>query len=460
MKIDLKQPLKVHFIGIGGVSMSGLARILHKNGFQVSGSDIHGSALTKSLEELGVRVHIGHKADNLADDVALVVYTVAVKQENPEWMKAVSLDIPIIDRATLLGDVMDGYENSIAVAGTHGKTTTTSMVSHILWEARKDPTISVGGILPLIDSNIYVGDTDYFVTEACEYYNSYHHFNPKVALTLNVEEDHMDFFEDIEAIRTSFRKFHGNVAEDGLLVINGDTLALDALTHDLPCQVVTYGLKNPSTDYYAKNITYNKLGHPTFDCMYQGQLLGTVSLSVIGEHNVANALGAIAVARYFDICINDIREGLKAFGGTKRRFEYKGDLGGVHVIDDYAHHPTEIAATIAAARNMETGNLRVIFQPHTFSRTKAFFEEFAMALSAADEVILMDIYSAGREVDPGDIHSRDLAERIVALGGKATYLSTIDEITYHILTHALPGDLLITMGAGDVYLVGESLLEP
>lgn len=457
--IDFNQPIHVHFVGIGGISMSGLAEILIKRGFTVSGSDLNRGSTSDKLRKLGANVHIGHNAENISEDTDLIVYTVAVKLDNPELLQAKAMNIPIIDRATLLGQVMEGYANSIAVAGTHGKTTTTSMVAHILTSASLDPTVSVGGILPLIDGNIYAGNSSYFVTEACEYYNSYHHFYPKVGLVLNVEEDHLDFFKDIHEIRESFHRFHENITSEGALVIQGDTPELSMLTENLEAKIITYSDTNQSCDYHASDVSYNSLGHASFTVIAFGQALCQVTLSVPGAHNINNALGAIATARVFDVNIEPIIEGLKAFTGTHRRFEFKGDLGGVHIVDDYAHHPTEIQATIDGIKNMDIGKLHIIFQPHTFTRTKAFLDEFATALAQADEVILMDIYSASREKDLGDIHSKDIMEKINALGTPCYYYPTIDEITYHVFTHCIPGDLLITMGAGDVYLLGEALLK-
>ncbi len=459
-KINLNSPIKVHFVGIGGISMSGLAQILLKNKFQVSGSDVGRSKNVEKLMTLGAKIDIGHSGDHINDSIDLLVYTVAVKLDNPELVAAKALNIPIIDRATLLGQVMEGYANSIAVAGTHGKTTTTSMVAHILHAAQLDPTISVGGILPLIDGNIAVGSSDYFVTEACEYYNSFHHFYPKVGLVLNVEEDHLDFFKDLDEIVQSFRKFHNNIAEDGSLVIQGDILELDTLIKDVSANIVTYSASNPECTYTAQNIVFNELGYGSFDVLKDKQLLAHLSLSVPGLHNVNNALGAYAVAKAFDLGDDVIQQGLLAFTGTHRRFQYKGSLGGVHIVDDYAHHPTEIKTTIEGTRKMDIGKLWVVFQPHTYTRTKAFLHEFADTLALADEVILMDIYSASREKDLGDIHSKDIQVLIEEKGTPCQYFETFDEISYYIFTHCVPKDLLITMGAGDVYLLGETLLEP
>lgn len=459
-QIDLTTPIHVHFIGIGGISMSGLAEILIKKGFTVSGSDVSRGKTVLRLQDLGANVHIGHAASHISNDIDLVVYTVAVKMDNPEMVEAKNKEVPIIDRATLLGQVMEAYPNSIAVAGTHGKTTTTSMLAHIMDSAQLDPTVSVGGILPLIDGNIHAGTTDYFVTEACEYYNSFFHFYPKVGLVLNIEEDHLDFFKDIHDIRRSFKRFHSNIAQDGTLVINADIPELKLLTDEVKGTVVTYSATDETADYYPRNISYNPLGHGRFTAMHKQDVLCDIELSVPGVHNIANALGAIATAQALShISIEAIQGGLSAFTGTHRRFQFKGDLGGVHVVDDYAHHPTEIKATIDAVKNMAIGQLTIVFQPHTFTRTKAFLHEFADALAMADHVILMDIYSASREVDPGDIHSKDIQQLILDKGTPCEYFENFDEIIYYIFTHCAPNDLLITMGAGDVYLLGEALFQ-
>lgn len=457
-EIDLTTPSHVHFVGIGGISMSGLAQILLKRGHRVTGSDVRRSDTVMRLENLGAHVAIGQSADNIQPGMDLVVYTAAVKTDNPEIAAAIKRDIPIVTRAQLLGKVMADYSHSVAVAGTHGKTTATSMVAHVLSAADVDPTVSVGGILPLIDGNIRVGDSPYFVTEACEYHNSFHQFFPLVGLVLNVEEDHMDFFEDIHAIRQSFKTFHQNIPASGTLVLQGDIEDLDAMTQGIPADVVTYSVSG-DCDYGAVDVSFNILGHGRFTATYKGKAIGDFKLSVPGLHNISNALGVIAAMRALDVPMPAINQGLEAFTGTHRRFQYKGDLGGVHVVDDYAHHPTEIRATILGARNMAIKGLTVVFQPHTFTRTKAFLHDFADALAMADNVILMDIYSASREEDPGDIHATDIQKLIQAKGTNCDYFETMDAITYHIFTHCKPGDLLITMGAGDVYLVGESLFQ-
>lgn len=457
--IDLNQAIHVHFIGIGGISMSGLAEILIRRGFTITGSDVGVNNNITKLKELGASITRGHMATNITDEIDLIVYTVAVKDNNVEMIEAHKRKLPIIDRATLLGQVMDHYRDSIAVSGTHGKTTTTSMIAHILTAAKVDPTISVGGILPMINGNISVGHSSYFITEACEYYDSFHHFYPEVAVVLNVEEDHLDYFEDLAHIHRSFHRFLGNIKEGGKIIIHKDIKDLSDLIDGYEDLVSTYSASNREADYYADNLSYSPMGYASFDILHENKVLITLSLNVPGLHNVANAIASYITAKAFNLSDDAIKEGLLAFGGTHRRFQYKGSLGGVTIIDDYAHHPTEIEATIASTKNMTFNKLWIVFQPHTFSRTKAFLKDFAQALSKADHIILMDIYSASREEDLGDIHAKDMQALIQEMGTPCDYFETIDEIVYHVMTHCVPNDLLITMGAGDVYLVGESLLD-
>jgi UDP-N-acetylmuramate--alanine ligase len=330
------------------------------------------------------------------------------------------------------------------------------MVSDILMAADTDPTISVGGILETIGGNIRVGNSPYFVTEACEYTNSFLSFFPKISIILNVEEDHMDFFHNLQEIRDSFHTFAGLLPEDGLLVINADIENYAELCQDLPCKVLTFG-KVATCNYYPTNISYNKLGHISATVHTTEGEDFTLELSVPGEHNLANALAAMAVSDYLDIDRSIALAALKVFKGSKRRFEYKGSLGSIDIIDDYAHHPTEITATLTAAKNFPHGRVWCIFQPHTFTRTKAFMDEFAQALSLADEVILADIYPA-RETDNLGISSRDLQTKMAELGKKAHYFSTFDAIENFLLENLIHNDMVITMGAGDIVKVGEKLL--
>lgn len=456
-KINFNKPIHIHFIGIGGISMSGLAEILLEEGFTVSGSDARESPLTKQLEAQGARIFYGQKASNIIDGINCVVYTAAIRRENPELIEAVAKKIPMLTRAELLGQLMKNYDMPIAVSGTHGKTTTTSMISLILLAAEKDPTISVGGILKDIGGNIRVGKSETFITEACEYTNSFLNFFPKISVILNIEEDHLDFFKDLEDIRHSFHQFAALLPDAGTLVINGNIKDYAAIYEGLSCNVVTYGLGD-GLDYSAQNITYDEKGRVAFDLLEKGQKTDHITLSVTGDHNVSNALSAIATAKLLDIPMEIIKTGLATFTGTDSSFEYKGTMNGVTIVDDYAHHPTEITATLKAAKHYPHESLWCVFQPHTYTRTKAFFHEFAEALSHADHVVLADIYAA-RETDTLGVSSSMLADEIQKLGKDAHYFPTFEDIENFLREKCIHGDLLITMGAGDVVNIGEDLLK-
>ena len=458
--VHFHNPIPVHFIGIGGISMSGLAEILLKEGFPVSGSDSHASALTEHLERAGARICIGQAASNIPEDCKLVVYTAAIHPDNPEYREAKRRGVPMLSRAELLGQLMRHYQTSIAVAGTHGKTTTTSMIASILLEEDADPTISVGGILPSIGGNIRVGGSEMFLTEACEYTNSFLHFFPTIGIILNIEEDHMDFFKDLNDIRRSFRRFAELLPVEGLLIINSDIPDYEEITEGLSCRVVTFG-SSPDADYRAENTAYDTFGHPSFDLIRKIEKDGRrprFSLKVPGEHNVCNALASIALADALRIPEAAVEKGLLSFTGTDRRFQYKGEVNGVTIIDDYAHHPTEIRATLHAAAHYPHRELWCVFQPHTYSRTKAFLKEFAEALSLADHVVLADIYAA-RETDTLGISSRDLERELAALGADVYYFPTFAEIEKFLSEKCMHGDMCITMGAGDVINIGEDLLK-
>ena len=455
-QIDFKEPQRIHFIGIGGISMSGLAEILLDEGFTVSGSDAHRSELTAHLESRGATVYYGQKAENIHDGIDAVVYTAAIHPDNPELLEVQRRNIPLLTRAELLGQMMKNYKNAIAIAGTHGKTTTTSMVTEIFLQAETDPTISVGGILHSIGGNIRVGGPEFFVTEACEYTNSFLSFYPTMAVILNIEEDHLDFFKDIHDIRNSFRLFAEKVPENGAVIINGDIENHAEITAGVKGRVITFG-HGAENDYTAENITYDEYARPSFDLVVRGEKKGRLTLGVQGEHNVYNALAAVAVSVENGLSYEVISKGLASFTGTERRFERKGVINGVTIIDDYAHHPQEIEATLTAARNYPHNRIWCVFQPHTYSRTKAFLSGFAEALSLADCVVLADIYAA-RETDTLGVSSEDIVKLLQKEGVKAWYLPTFPEIEKFILEHCIPGDLLITMGAGDIVKVGENLL--
>lgn len=455
-KIDFKQPIHIHFIGIGGISMSGLAEILLQEGFQISGSDSKKSELTEQLEQLGAKIFYGQRTSNIEASTNLVVYTAAIHEDNPELQAAIQLNIPLLTRAQLLGQIMNNYETSIAVSGTHGKTTTTSMISQILLQADADPTISVGGILKAIQGNIRVGKSETFITEACEYTNSFLNFYPKISIILNIEEDHLDFFKDLDDIRNSFKQFAHNTPDAGILIINGEIENYSYITQDLKCKVVTYGFKKEH-DFTATNIEFDDFARGSFDLVYKGEIMDHITLGVTGIHNISNALASIALAKEIGIDMDIIKKGLLSFSGTNRRFEYKGEIKGVTIIDDYAHHPTEIEATLTAAKNYPHKELWCVFQPHTYTRTHAFLKDFAKSLSLADKVVLSDIYAA-REQNTLGISSKDLLVEIEKLGTEVYYFPSFDEIENFLLEKCMHGDLLITMGAGDILKVGEELL--
>ena len=455
-QIDFQKPIHIYFMGIGGISMSGLAEILLERGFTVSGSDSKKSALTQMLEDKGISIFYGQKAQNITTGIDCVVYTSAIRPDNPEFMAAKEAGIPLLSRAELLGQIMKNYQIPIAISGTHGKTTTTSMVSEILLQADTDPTLSIGGILKTIGGNIRIGRSPYFVTEACEYTNSFLSFFPKISLILNIEEDHLDFFKDLADIRNSFREFAKLLPADGILIINGDIENYKEITEGLGCKVITYGTSS-SCDYSPSNILFDEMGRAVFTALCPDGNSQELHLGVTGLHNVYNALASLALSDCLGLSREDAARALKAFSGTDRRFEYKGTIGGVTVVDDYAHHPTEIAATMQAAANYPHNRIWCVFQPHTYTRTKAFLTEFAQALTGADHVVLADIYAA-RETDTLGISSRDLQKELHKLGHSCNYFSTFDEIENFLLENCIPGDLLITMGAGDVHKIGENLL--
>lgn len=456
-EIDFHKKNKIHFIGIGGISMSGLAELLLSKGFQVTGSDAQKSALTEELASKGAVIFYGQSATNIQEDIDCVVYTAAIRENNPELLEARRKNIPTLTRAGLLGQVMRCYRIPVAVSGTHGKTTTTSMISEILLAAKTDPTLSVGGILKSIGGNFRIGNSGLFVTEACEYTNSFLSFFPKIGIILNVEEDHLDFFKDIYDIRSSFHKFAMLLPADGTLIINSGIKEIHSVTDGLSCHIVTYGFSE-SDNYYADSISFDGLARPTFRIMENKKETGWLTLGVTGLHNVLNALSAVALARLLGISFSVIKEALLHFTGTDRRFERKGKFNGVTVIDDYAHHPTEITATLTAAASCPHNRVWCVFQPHTYTRTKAFMEDFARSLSLADKIVLADIYPA-RETDDLGISSQTLAEEIRKLGKEVFYFPSFTEIEKFLSENCIRGDLLITMGAGDIVKVGENLLK-
>ena len=456
-KIDFSDRIHVHFIGIGGISMSALAEILLNKGFFVSGSDIKESELTRKLVDLGANINIGHRARNINDTIDLVVYTAAVKDDNPEIIASKAMGVSLMPRAQLLGQIMKNYKNAIGVAGTHGKTSTTSMLSQILLASESDPTILVGGILKSIDGNIRIGHSENFITEACEYTNSFLSFSPTISLILNISADHLDFFKDINDIRKSFKDYAGLLPSDGALIINSDIDNYKYIIQGLEAEVITVGSDPKKSTYSPTNISYDDYANASYDLVFNNEIIDRINLSVPGIHNIYNSLAALAAARSMGIPLDVIKQALYNFNGCDRRFQYKGSIGGVTIIDDYAHHPDEIKATLDAAGNYPHKNLWCVFQPHTYTRTKNFLKEFAVALSAADKVVLADIYSA-REKNTLNISSKDLKDELEKLGTEVYYFPSFDDIENFLLQNCINGDLLITMGAGDIVLIGERLL--
>lgn len=446
----------IFFIGIGGISMSALAVILKNDGYRVRGSDFKAGPMTRELEEKGIPVAIGHRAENV-EGAGLVVYTAAIHEDNPERVRAKELGIPAIERPVLLGALMKRYRYPVAVSGTHGKTTTTSMLSHVLLSAGLDPTILVGGVLPVIGGNMRDGGKDYFVTEACEYCGSFLQFFPLYSIILNIEEDHLDYFKDLEDIVNCFRQFAELVPHEGAVIANFDDSDVRRAVSGAHCRVVSFGVESGDCDYTAKNIRFSDSGCAEFDVYHGDALCMRTQLNVPGLHNVSNALAVIAAAQLLGVKEEDIQAGFASFHGTNRRFEEKGTVCGARIIDDYAHHPTEIRATLAAARAAAAGGkVWCVFQPHTYTRSFKLKDEFAKSFSDCDSVILTDIYAA-REKDTGLIHALDLAEAIDGVSHNACYIKGFDAIESYLRQNVSPGDLILTMGAGDVYQIGEAL---
>ena len=453
--MNLTDYKKIHFAGIGGISMSGLAEILHDGNYIITGSDNSESEITKHLKSVGIKVFIGQKSENVSPDTELFVYTAALKPDNPEIIRAKELGIKIIDRAELLGTMMKNYTYPISVSGTHGKTTTTSMLTEILLRG-ENPTVTVGGILPSIGGNFRIGGDKYFVAESCEYCDSFLKFHPLSAIILNVEYDHADYFKSIDTLYASFNAFAKKIPKNGFLIINSEIPETEKILDGVSCEIITYGTDNEN-GWNIRNVSFDERGNGRYSAFLKNNKIFDIELSVPGTHNILNSLAAAALCYKYEIPKEDIISGLKNFKGTNRRFEFKGMVHGITVIDDYAHHPTEITATLKAAANYPHRTLWCVFQPHTYTRTKAFLKEFAQALCLADRVVLADIFAA-RETDTLGIDSQTLQREIQALGHECHYFPSFDEIENFLLENCINGDLLITMGAGDVVKIGENLL--
>ena len=441
---------RAHLVGIGGVSMCPLAEVLRGMGLQVQGSDMTESDTVRHLRSLGIPVAIGHNAENLGD-CDLVIRTAAVHDSNPEIAGAVARGIPVYERAQAWGAIMQRYPNALCVSGTHGKTTTTSMCTHIFMAAEADPTVMIGGTLPLLHAGYRVGQGDTIILESCEYCNSFLSFFPTVAVILNVEEDHLDFFKDLHDIQRSFRQFAELVPEAGSVIVNADNASAMEAVAGIAHPVFTFGLDHPA-DCTAANLQEVD-GRPVFDVMVRGEKYAHVELHVYGHHNVLNALAAASAAYVLGLPGRAVEEGLASFTGAGRRFEHKGTYRGAEVYDDYAHHPDELHALFTTAREMGYQRLVVAFQPHTYSRTAKLFDRFVEELKIPDVAILAEIFAA-REQNTLGISSADLCRNVPG----AVYCSTLDKVADQLRQVARPGDLILTVGAGDIYRAGEKLL--
>jgi len=455
-KIDLAGAKRVHFIGIGGISMSGLAETLFNDGFSVSGSDKTATPTTDHLQEVGINIIIGRGPQNITPDIDLVVYTAAIKPSDPELMAAKALNIPSIVRAELIGAILKSYEYAVCIAGTHGKTSTTALVTEITQAAGLDPTVNIGGKIG--DTNYYVGNSSYFMLEACEYSQSFHHWHPYIGVILNVDADHLDFYENMDAITESFARFARNIRPNGVLIINEDAPGFEKITSGLECEVVTFGTSQ-NAYYKLQNPVQSSTGTASFDATEGPHLKQPIELPLPGKYNMYNALAAFAVARELGIEPQVIARALAKTQGVKRRYQHKGSYNGTTIIDDYAHHPTEIEACLSATREAHAGRIVCLFQPHTYTRTRNHFEDFVKSFAGADFTIFAPIYAAREPFDPS-ISSAMLAERVAENAAPQTCFNcdSLEEAEELLRGKLMPGDLLITMGAGDVYLVGERLL--
>ncbi|MBQ6991953.1 MAG: UDP-N-acetylmuramate--L-alanine ligase [Clostridia bacterium] len=452
---NLKKYKHIHMLGIGGISMSGIAEILHHWGFFVTGSDCTRTKITDRLSSHGIYVSIGQS--NLIDNADLVIYSAAIKENDPELVIAKAKGIHSIERCDFVGFLTRIFNDTIGISGTHGKTTTTSMVSLCFMEAGFDPTIQVGAILNDINGNYRVGNSDYFILEACEYVESFLKFSPKSAIVLNIDNDHLDYFKDFEHIKSAFSKYVDLLPREGLLVINGDDESCLDLRKSTSAKTITYGINNEKANFVARNITINDFGCHKFDVYYNNRFYSEIKLSVPGIHNVSNALACIALCNAYGISKGDIKYALSKFKGASRRFEYVGSYNNIDVYDDYAHHPQEIKATSEALKNKKHRQSWVVFQPHTYSRTVSLLKDFAQSLLDFDNIIITDIYAA-REKNTYNISSQDLVSEIKKLGKNAVYISSFEDITRYIKERACPNDIILTMGAGTVVDISKMML--
>lgn len=456
--IDIIKKYKViHMIGIGGVSMSGIAAILKNFGFTVTGSDRVNSESVQSLIKKGIKVTIGHNLEDVSKSDA-VVFSAAVKQDDPEMLEAKRLNIPTIERADFLGALTRCFKDTICISGTHGKTTTTSMISLCFLEAMQDPSIQVGAFLKAIDGNYRVGNSEHFIIEACEYVESFLKFSPKAEIILNIDNDHLDYFKTFENIKNAFVKYVKLLPDDGILIVNGDDKNCLDLLQYTKAKTITYGISNKNTDFFAVNIVFDNDGFAEFDVYSHDEFFERIKLSVPGMHNVLNALSCIALCTEYGIDKKDIKSALVKFTGANRRFEFKGKVNGASIYDDYGHHPTEIVATAKSLMNKKYSKSWVVFQPHTYSRTKNLLNDFAKALLNFDNIIVLDIYAA-RENNTYGISSEDLVNKIKSLGKDAKYIPDFDTCVKYLKETVKENDIVMTLGAGTVTEIGPMLIK-
>ena len=445
ISLMLKNCKSIFFIGVGGINMSSLAHISHLRGYKVGGSDREKTALTEKLRDRGIEIFYEHNSSNM-EEYDAVVYTVAISPDNPEYVRAIERGIPCISRADYLGYLMLGYNNRIGVAGMHGKSTCTSMCATVFMEGEADPTVLSGAELDAMGGAYRIGESENFIFEACEYMDSFLDFNPSTAIILNIEMDHVDYFKSMEQIYKSYSNFAAITGESGTVIANADDTNIQFALENYKGNLVTFGVRTKSADYTAINIRYPK-GFAEFDVMNKGEFLVHVKLSVTGEHNVYNALAALAAGHISGLEPEKIALGLQKFKGAKRRMEFKGTVNGALVFDDYGHHPTEVATTLNGVAKRGAERVICVFQSHTYSRTYALMDDFAKSFDAVEKVIVADIYPA-RETDNLGISGKTLA---INIGDKAEYISGFENIARELNSMLYPDDILVVMGAGDIY---------
>lgn len=451
----LKQVKRVHFIGIGGSGMTPLAEILISNGYTVTGSDNNPGDNIDKLRSLGAEIVMGQSADNIRDlSPELIIYTAAILPDNPELVAAKESGIPCAERAVLFGAISRMYDNCICICGTHGKTTTTSMISQIMVEAGKDPTLVIGGRLPLIDSHGRAGQSDVMVAEACEFKDHFLTLSPDTTVVLNIDDDHMEYFKTMENVIRSYTKFINMTTK--VVIYNGDDdntcKAVENAEKPEGKKFISFGLKEGSR-YTAKNITYNRGAFAEYDCFCEGRFLVHVKLGIPGSHNVYNSLGVIAAAMENGVAPDDIEKYIENFKGAGRRFEILGEYGGITVADDYAHHPTELTAILSTVMKMGYHSVWAVFQPFTYSRTYMLMDDFAKALQIPDHCVMTEIMGS-RERNEWNVYTSQLAEKVPG----SVWFNTFDEVTDYVEAHAEPGDLIITLGCGDIYKAAKTMV--